>query len=190
MITPEMVDAMIESGCTAEQLAAVVKASLKSQQKGIEEKREKDRQRKRLSRAKNSQVIENKENVSRGQPVTECDKKRKKEPKKEKNSNIILPPYIPPQLWEEFSQMRKEKRKPLTERTANGVIKKIEEYRQQGHDPPDLLRRAIDHEWLTVYPRKNDENTNRDSTKPTRSEKIADAKRQALADLGVVCDSG
>ena len=103
-LSVEIIDAMLESGCTAEQMAAVVKASLVTQEKEdkireeeIAKKRECARLRKQKQRQKES---ENKRGhtMSRNVTVTSCDKKekRKKEPKKEKIKNNILTPCNPP----------------------------------------------------------------------------------------------
>lgn len=65
-VSSDILDAMVASGCTAEQIAAVVKADLAARDREIEEKRAKDRDRQRRSRA--SRHAE-----SRDVTVTGCD---------------------------------------------------------------------------------------------------------------------
>lgn len=76
MITSEIIDAMVESGCSVEQLASVVKAALKTNEIKAEEKRKKDRERKKKSR------------MSRDVTRTPSDKKTKRKEPKEKIKNI------------------------------------------------------------------------------------------------------
>lgn len=79
----DIVSTMAKTGCTAEQIAAVVEV-LESKN---EERRAKDRERKRVQR---SQVTENKRNMSQDVTRTSADtekEKRKKEPKKEKTNS-------------------------------------------------------------------------------------------------------
>ena len=64
-LSPEIIDAMVESGCSVEQMAAVVKASLAKQQEQVADKRAKDAERQRKHRARNA--------VSRDVTVTDCD---------------------------------------------------------------------------------------------------------------------
>jgi hypothetical protein len=51
VINPDVLDAMVASGCTAEQIAAVVKAACAAEAQAVEARREKDRVRKRAERA-------------------------------------------------------------------------------------------------------------------------------------------
>lgn len=57
MIDPTVIDAMVASGCTAEQIAAVVKAAMSADAERLAEKREYDRIRKRDQRARNTPTI-------------------------------------------------------------------------------------------------------------------------------------
>ena len=50
MIEPAVIDALVSSGCSPEQIAAVVKASMIAENTALEAKREKDRNRKRAAR--------------------------------------------------------------------------------------------------------------------------------------------
>jgi len=170
---------LIEAGVTGEALVNAVsdmESAISQKDKEIaEQRRAKDRERKQKQRSTMSQ-----------DSADNCDKKKKEPKKKNNNINILLPPYIPPELWEEFEQMRRDRKKPLTERTANGVLSKIETLKQSGFDPPALLRTAIDNEWLTVYaPKENHEITGRNSAKLTEHDQAELAKHQALRELGV-----
>jgi len=72
MLTPQIIDAMVDNGCTAQQIAAVVKAALIAQQETNQEKRARDAERQRRCRSK-SQPVTDCHVMSRDVTVTECD---------------------------------------------------------------------------------------------------------------------
>ena len=66
-ITPEMIDAMIEAGLTREQMAAIIKAAIAKDAARLADKRARDAERQRESRANRA--------LSRDVTVTECDER-------------------------------------------------------------------------------------------------------------------
>ena len=68
-IRPEIIDAMLEAGCTREQIAAVVKADALAEAEKVAGRREKDRIRQRNNRAKSNIASD----TSRGHRVTPRD---------------------------------------------------------------------------------------------------------------------
>jgi hypothetical protein len=50
-LSPEIIDAMVAAGCSLEQLATVIKTDLAAKERAAEDKRAKDADRKRRSRA-------------------------------------------------------------------------------------------------------------------------------------------
>ena len=79
-ISADVLDAMVASGCSAEQIAAVVKAAMASQERAQEAKRAKDAERQRRSRA-------NRHGESRGVTVTDRDSSGR---------DVTPPPPLPP----------------------------------------------------------------------------------------------
>lgn len=69
MVSAEVLDAMVASGCSAEQIVSVVKAACASEEEATERRRAKARERKRAQRA--AEKI--KDEVSTGQSVTQRD---------------------------------------------------------------------------------------------------------------------
>lgn len=59
----------------------------------------------------------------------------------------VLPEWLDPELWEEWVQHRKEKKKPLTPSSALKTIEQLTEYRAQGVN----LKAAIDHSIANGY---------------------------------------
>lgn len=92
MIAAEVLDAMLQAGCTAEQIVAAVKADAAIEERKRDEKRAKDAERQRKHRGKNS--VSRDVTVTNGDGRDTLDKKGPHTPKKI-NPN---PPPISPQF--------------------------------------------------------------------------------------------
>ena len=64
-----------------------------------------------------------------------------------------MPDWIPAEPWDEFVAMRRAKgqRTPFTVGAAKGVIAKLAEFRDQGHDLSEVLRQSTVNGWADVY---------------------------------------
>lgn len=82
-----------------------------------------------------------------------------------------LPEWLDPQLWAEWEQHRREKKKPLTPSSALKTIEQLAEYRAQGVD----LKAAIDHSiangYQGIFPPKS------------KTSGVSSTKTKALADM-------
>lgn len=83
--------------------------------------------------------------------------------KKEEKNNIIpaknkfeLPDWIDPEVWSGFVDMRKAKKKPLTDRALSNLITKLDKMREDGEDPNAVLDRSIDNSWTGIWPVKGE----------------------------------
>jgi len=70
---------------------------------------------------------------------------------KKPKSEIILPDWISETDWNDFSDMRKKIKKPMTDRAAMLIIGKLAKFRMQGHDPIAILQQSIVSGWQDVY---------------------------------------
>lgn len=69
---------------------------------------------------------------------------------------IVLPDWIPVSLWREWVEFRKALRKPIrTAQGANGAIRELDKFRQQGFTPEQVIRHSIAHEYQGLYPPKD-----------------------------------
>lgn len=90
----------------------------------------------------------------------EKEKKQKKEtplPPKSRSNVPELPDNVNPETWQDFEEMRKKLRKPLTDRAkklAIGALQKIES--SHGHDPNHVLEQSILNGWQGLFPVKPD----------------------------------
>jgi len=68
-------------------------------------------------------------------------------------SEIDLPPYIDPEAWQGFVEMRlaKGKRTPFTPRAAKMILKTLEELKEAGHDANASLDQSTLAGWSDVY---------------------------------------
>lgn len=130
----DIVDVMFETGCTADQIKAVVRKMEGEREQGIAEKREKARLRKQKQRERESQ-----NNNDMSHDVTlchgdECDKKEKKEKRKEPKEKIkkiknIYTPLNPPDRFDEFWELFPRKRRGSREKAKQAYCKAINEQR-------------------------------------------------------------
>ncbi|EQB1435696.1 hypothetical protein ACYCCY_001121 [Shigella flexneri] len=66
--------------------------------------------------------------------------------------SVALPEWLPETLWHEWVQFRQALRKPIrTEQGANGAIRELEKFRQQGFTPEQVIRHSIAHEYQGLF---------------------------------------
>lgn len=69
---------------------------------------------------------------------------------------IALPDWLPETLWNEWVQFRQALRKPIrTEQGANGAIRELEKFRQQGFTPEQVIRHSIANEYQGLFAPKS-----------------------------------
>ena len=71
---------------------------------------------------------------------------------------IDLPDWMPVEAWDGFVEMRRKSKKPLTDRAAQLIVKKLASLRDQGDDPGEVLDRSTVNGWQGVFPMKNQAN--------------------------------
>ena len=66
--------------------------------------------------------------------------------------DIALPNWISFSLWREWVEFRQALRKPIrTEQGANGAIRELEKFRQQGFSPEQVIRHSIANEYQGLF---------------------------------------
>jgi hypothetical protein len=76
-----------------------------------------------------------------------------------------LPECIPVDAWQGWVEMRKTRKRPLTERAEARAINKLQELHSAGHDIVELLDRSTINGWLDIYEPKGNTNAG-NSAKP------------------------
>lgn len=79
---------------------------------------------------------------------------------------VDLPVWVPQSTWQDFEQMRKSMRKPMTQAASRLIVKTLKELRDDGHDPQRVLEQSIQNAWLGVFPLKGARGTS--ASRPSR----------------------
>jgi len=62
-----------------------------------------------------------------------------------------LPEWIDPEIWGYFLEHRKAIRKKMTPRAETLIIRKLQEFKNQGYNPNDIIDAAIENGWTSVF---------------------------------------
>lgn len=62
-----------------------------------------------------------------------------------------LPIWLPLEAWEGWIEMRKARKKPLTERAMQRALNKLDAMRQAGQDIAEVLDRSTMNGWTDIY---------------------------------------
>lgn len=74
---------------------------------------------------------------------------------KKKKQPAVIPDWIPRDAWLGFVEMRKAKKKPLTERAIHSIEKKLIEFMNRGYDIAAILDQSTINGWTDVYAPKD-----------------------------------
>jgi hypothetical protein len=119
----------------------------------------------------------------------EAEQNKTKTPPKGKPSTFTLPAWINQSTWNDFEEMRRKIRAPLTDRARHGIIKDLEKIRNHGGDPEPVLEQSITRAWRGVFPLNGENrpnggfNGNGNRTQQGKGYSIIEAARSAIADL-------
>jgi hypothetical protein len=91
--------------------------------------------------------------------------------------------WIPADAWTGFVEMRSKIRKPLTtERAVTLIVKDLEKFKAQGHDPGTVLDQSTKNGWQGVFPLKgepnNGSNANANARNARNNSALQDFKRR------------
>ena len=90
-----------------------------------------------------------------------------------------LPECIPVDAWQGWVDMRKQRKKPLTDRAYNQAIDKLIAFEAKGQNITEVLDRSTMNNWLDLYEIKEQKNgtTNRTTGQPRNQNGFAAALR-------------
>jgi biotin operon repressor len=63
-----------------------------------------------------------------------------------------LPDWIRSDLWKDFEELRRKKKKPLTDRARQTAVNKLAKLREAGQDIEACIEQTVLHAWDTFYP--------------------------------------
>lgn len=123
------------------------------------------------------------------EPITNNQQPRK-EKNKEGQSALVLPDWMPAEVWQSWQQHRKAIRKPLTHAAAELTLRTLGEMFDAGHDPVAALQLSIANGWTGVFPPRPANRARASPAPQTALEKQADViariLRQPTAQPGIV----
>ena len=161
-LSASMIDAMVQAGCTAEQLAAVMKADIAEREAMDSRRRGMDAERKRRQRSKDS--VTDSHALSRDVTRTTRDSTEKAPDKvspqtpfqiNPKTNPPISPHWLPSAEWFAFEEMRQRIRKPMTDRARQLAINRLTELKDAGNDPAEVLNQSVMNSYQGLFPVKN-----------------------------------
>jgi len=83
--------------------------------------------------------------------IPERETEREGETETEKKVAIEIPDWIPLEDWNDFVAMRKQIKKPMTDRAKSIVLGKLEEMKNKGIDISIVLQNSITNNWQNVF---------------------------------------
>lgn len=69
-----------------------------------------------------------------------------------------LPDWLPQEAWSAFVEMRKSIRKPLTDYAKKLALNRLEQLRNSGSNPEEVLNQSILNDWQGLFPVKGSHN--------------------------------
>lgn len=64
----------------------------------------------------------------------------------------MIPEWLPAEIWNDWLEDRKERKIPMTSRAIKIAIRKLGEYREQGHDPTTVIEYCIEKGYRGLFP--------------------------------------
>lgn len=113
------------------------------------------------SAKKRAQDADRKRN-DRNLSASQADKKRTREEKnREEKDNPqsplpgvegwALPDWVPAEPWQQFEEMRRKKKKPMTDAARKLAVTKLDTLRSAGHDAAAVIGQSVLHAWDSFY---------------------------------------
>ena len=111
-------------------------------------------------RARNKSTPVNKSTIiNQDKPIAEADAEADSEAKNKKVAP--LPAWLPESLWNDFKEMRRKIRAPMTPRAEALIIRSAERLKAAGHDPVACMELSIERGWKGVFAPNGDSNGTR-----------------------------
>lgn len=74
-------------------------------------------------------------------------------------AEMEVPSWLNREAWSDWVEDRKERGKPLTPKAAHLQIRKLDEYRQEGFRPEDVIENSIGNGYQGLYPPRTNNKT-------------------------------
>lgn len=71
--------------------------------------------------------------------------------KKDKKKGLVLPDWLPIDLWNDFKKLRVKLKKPLTDKGEKLNLNKLENLKKEGNDPKAVIEQTIMKGWQGFF---------------------------------------
>ena len=88
-------------------------------------------------------------------PETETETERETKTKKSKSITLELPEWLPENIWNDFVELRKFIKKPMTDRAKQLMLSNLQKIKDNGHDPILAINKSIANNWSDIYEPKS-----------------------------------
>ncbi len=197
MIAPEVLDALLAHGATAEMIVAAVKADNAIAEQAVDERRAKDAERQRRHRLSRDVTVTNGDSVTSPSPQSPP---LKVSPDPFKNTPPLTPQPttklvrawacpigVDPTHWADFRKNRRTKRLTDSETAYSGQLKALETLSDDEWPPGRLVQFAAEKGWgsindprTTMNGTANGQSGQRNSLRGTRPDPALDLYRSAV----------
>jgi hypothetical protein len=94
-----------------------------------------------------------------------------------------LPEWLPTEAWNGFVEMRKQKKKPLTDRAKQIILRQLDALRANGENPAEILDRSTMHGWTGIFTARGNASALAPESKPSEPERPVFNQRSTLIPL-------
>lgn len=94
------------------------------------------------------------------------EERQRREETEETREKFVLPDFIPKKDWEDYCEMRRLIKKPMTSRAKSDAIHALSDLQAKGHPPADVLRQSIFNSWAGLFAIKADTGNSARTQKP------------------------
>jgi hypothetical protein len=96
-----------------------------------------------------------------------------------------LPAWLPLESWSAYLEMRRKKRAVPTPHAIDLLLKRLEKWVQQGHDPTEILDTSTRSNWTDIYePKAGSSHGTSRQRPPTANDKNLAGAALAIASFG------
>ena len=83
--------------------------------------------------------------------IPETERETETKTKKSKSITLELPEWLPENIWNDFVELRKFIKKPMTDRAKQLMLLNLQKIKDNGHDPILAINKSIANNWSDIY---------------------------------------
>ena len=84
-------------------------------------------------------------------------KEVEEEVEKKNKELLTIPDFINPETWKAFKDHRVQIKRRMTPHAEDLIIKRLSGFKEEGHDPNEIINLSIENGWISVFAPKKEE---------------------------------